>query len=581
MLLTWITFLPLLGLVAILLVPGRYTRLIQGISVATTFLLFWLSVILVQNYQPNIPGYQFVERVSWIDLGLMAERYEEQDLPNLLSAVERTRNQIESAYADGRTDDAAALERSLARQEEQLNKAQRAVDRAGLARTVTGEDIRLTSDIEYYMGVDGLSVALVFLTGLLSFLATFYTFTIKKNVKGFQALYMILITGMMGVFVSLDLFLFYVFWEVMLLPMYFLIGIWGGPRREYAAIKFFIYTLVGSVLMLVAILALYMRYGTFSIPDLIAIQPFLDNIFIATLCFWGFFIAFAVKIPMFPFHTWLPDAHVEAPTAISVILAGVLLKLGGYGIFRICLPMFSVVTIDSLTIMALFGFINIVYGAMCAMAQTDFKKLVAYSSVSHMGFILLGIAAMNGEGMNGSFFQMFSHGLNSAMMFMCVGVIYERAHHRDLNRFGGIANVMPVYFALSTIAFFASLGLPGMSGFVSEVLVFLGAFKEYPWIAGMGVIGVVLTAAFILWMIQRVYLGETPDEYKDFEDVNKFEFIGLAPLAFLTILLGVMPNLLIDLFDENMASMIEQIRWVSSNYAQFLKEAASMPTPLG
>jgi len=550
---------------AILLVPGRQTNLIKGLSIGTTFVVFLLSAALVWQYNPEVDGYQHVERHTWIDLGQINQGYDEGVVADLTYKIAAQKKRIVTAEKAGDEKSLVSLEENLANLQAALAKESNRQDQGAMAPTYNGKQVKLTSDIEYYMGADGLSVSLIFLTGLLAFLATFFTLNIEKNQKGFQALYMLLITGMMGVFCSLDLFLFYVFWEIMLLPMYFLIGIWGGPRREYAAIKFFLYTLVGSVLMLIAIVALYMKYATFSIPDLVMIQPFAGASYtLAALCFWGFFIAFAVKIPMFPFHTWLPDAHVEAPTAISIILAGVLLKLGGYGIFRICLPMFAAVTMDSLTILALFGFINIVYGAMCAMAQKDFKKLVAYSSVSHMGFILLGIAAMNAEGFNGAYFQMFSHGLNSAMMFMCVGVLYDRAHHRNLDDFGGIANQMPVYFALATIAFFASLGLPGMSGFVSEVLVMLGAFKAYPIIAGMSVIGIVLTAAFILYMLQRVFLGETPEKYKKFPDINRAELIGLVPLAFLTILLGVMPNLIIDLFDENMAALIIMIKEAST-----------------
>jgi len=512
--LTAITFFPLVGLALILLLPGRMTRAIQAVSVATTFIVFLMSVGLMREFRPT-GGLQFVQRADWISV---------------------TRDGASQVIDNGRY----------------VSKVEQ--------YTYDGKPIKVTSSIQYFVGADGLSVSLIFLTGLLALLSNFYTLTIKKQVKAFHALYMILVCGMMGVFVSMDLFLFYVFWEVMLLPMYFLIGIWGGPRREYAAIKFFLYTLIGSVLMLIAVIGLYMVYGTFSIPDLIQIQPWAGSVYLSQLAFWGFFIAFAVKIPMFPFHTWLPDAHVEAPTAISAILAGVLLKLGGYGVFRICLPMFAGVTLDVLYLLAVLGLINIVYGAMVAMAQRDFKKLVAYSSVSHMGFLLLGIAGMNAEGMNGAYFQMFSHGLNSAMMFMAVGVLYERAHHRDLNRFGGMANQMPLYFALATVAFFASLGLPGMSGFISEMLVFLGAFKAFPWITGFAVIGVIMTAAFILWMIQRVYLGTIREEYKSFEDINGWELAGIAPLAFFTILLGIYPNIVIDLFDEDLRQMIDFIK---------------------
>ncbi|HEX3051938.1 MAG TPA: NADH-quinone oxidoreductase subunit M [Aggregatilineaceae bacterium] len=426
-------------------------------------------------------------------------------------------------------------------------------------------------NIWYHLGVDGLSVVLVFLTGLLSFLAVAAAWSINKAVKGFHMMYMLLITGMMGVFVALDLFLFYVFWEVMLLPMYFLIGIWGGPRKEYAAIKFFLYTLAGSVLMLVAILVVYMKYHTFSIPELIANPPFRDSLLTANLLFLAFFIAFAVKIPMFPFHTWLPDAHVEAPTAISVILAGVLLKLGGYGILRINFPIFPESTRYFIGLIALFGVINIVYGAFCAMAQTDFKKLVAYSSISHMGYVLLGMAALNPEGMNGAVFQMFNHGLSSAMMFLLVGVLYERAHHREIERFGGIGLQMPKYLTVAIVGFFASLGLPGLSSFVSEIMVFLGAFKShstvgapqaFQWVFSMKVLtmisslGVVLGAAYLLYTMQRVYLGKPKPEHEGFADMGLREYLALVPLAVLSLVLGIWPNLALNVFSGAMNQLL-------------------------
>ena len=451
---------------------------------------------------------------------------------------------------------------------------------------VRGEWIK-SFHIEYYMACDGLSVMLVALTGLLAFLAVFAAWRVEKATKGFFAMYQLLVCGMMGVFLAHDLFLFYVFWEIMLLPMYFLIGIWGGPRKEYAAIKFFLFTLAGSVLMLLAMLAIYFQFREtgrpFDIPFLISQQPFAGNGLQQQLVWWAFFIGFAIKIPMFPFHTWLPDAHVEAPTAISVILAGVLLKMGGYGMLRVCWPMFSDTTAGvtggwrTMDIVAIFGLINIIYGALCAMAQTDFKKMVAYSSISHMGYCLLGMAALNREAMNGAVFQMFNHGLSSAAMFMLVGVIYERAHHREMARMGGLALQMPRYMALAMVCFFSSLGLPGLNGFISEVMVFLGAFKAstdvLSWPRAYTIIasvGVVLTAAYILWCMQRVFLGPAKDEYKDFPDVNWYEGIGIAPLAALCILFGILPNIVLNLFDPTMQSMIDlilptQVAEVTSN----------------
>ena len=409
------------------------------------------------------------------------------------------------------------------------------------------------------------------MTGFLALLATFVAFPIKKQVKSFFVLYMLLVSGMMGVFMALDFFLFYVFWEVMLLPMYFLIGIWGGPRKEYAAIKFFLYTLLGSVLILLVMLAYYFKMQSFAggkfaadafnIPMLVKLQPFHvagGPTLFQKLMFWGLFIGFAIKVPIFPFHTWLPDAHVEAPTAISVILAGVLLKMGGYGILRFNYPLLPEVgaTHSVMIFLAILGVVNIIYGAFCALGQTDFKRLVAYSSVSHMGYVLLGIAVLKEEAVNGAIFQMFAHGISSAMMFTLVGVLYERAHHREIARFGGIANQMPTYFALAVVGFFASLGLPTMIGFIGEVMVFLGAFKYNVWITGVATIGMMLTAGYILWTMQRVYLGPKKPQHDEYPDCNKWEMISLVPMAAASILFGLAPMLALNIFKPTTALFI-------------------------
>ncbi len=416
--------------------------------------------------------------------------------------------------------------------------------------------------INYHVGIDGVGLALVLLTTFVSFVSAIASWNIDKLQKGYHMLFLMLLTGMLGVFVALDLFLFYVFWEIMLLPMYFLIGIWGGPRRHYAAIKFFLYTLFGSVLLLAAVILVVLKCDTWSIPQITALARqaleagdaggILGSVGLSLAAFIAMFIGFAVKIPSFPFHTWLPDAHVEAPTPISMILAGILLKMGGYGLIRIAYPFFPQAAIDSGLVITIISVIAIVYGAFVAMAQTDFKRLIAYSSVSHMGFVTLGLAAGTERGINGAMYMMLAHGTISAMLFMIVGVIYDRAHHRDIDRFGGLAWVMPKYFVLASLAFFASLGLPGMSGFVAEITTFVGAFDgPYRSWAIAALVGLVITAAYYLITLQKVYLGSTPDAYKDpvkYPDASKRELAVLVPLIAVTIYMGIIPSTVMDMY---------------------------------
>ena len=429
-------------------------------------------------------------------------------------------------------------------------------------------------DINYFVGVDGVSITMVLLTALLSFLCIPASYGIEKGVKAFFALFLLLDAGMMGVFCALDFFLFFIFWEVMLLPMYFLIGVWGGPRREYAAIKFFLYTLVGSALMLIAMLALYFASDphTFDLTKLAAAGASFSTEPIGLWPFsslgWGFqhlcwialFIGFAIKIPAFPFHTWLPDAHVEAPTPISVILAGVLLKMGTYGILRICYPILPLATADlAFWCLAALGTWNIVYGALCAMAQQDLKKLVAYSSISHMGYVMLGMASFTPQGINGAVLQMFNHGTVTAMLFLLVGVIYDRAHHRRIDGFGGLADVMPIYTGITAVAFFAALGLPGLSAFISEVLVLLGSWRPFPALTAIAATAVVLTAGYMLWTLQRMYLGKANEKYLTLPDVSPRELFTLVPLAVIVIVLGVYPHAVIDLMNVALVHLNETV----------------------
>jgi len=514
--LTALTFLPVLGMIIIGFFPKDKKRIFQGIAIGVTGLQIVLSIVLLMSYNSAMAGFnkpesfQFIERLPWIRL--------------------------------------------------------------------TGLGVFGNISIDYYMGIDGISITMVLLTALVSFIGAIASFSINKSVKGYFIMYLLLVTGMMGVFVSLDFFLFYIFWELMLLPMYFLIGIWGGPRREYAAIKFFLYTLLGSVVMLLVMIGLYFStqvmgmdpvthkqvvYHTFSLLDMMdPAKRVAGSIFSGFGTTWryagylGLFLGFAIKIPMFPFHTWLPDAHVEAPTAISVILAGVLLKMGTYGILRICFGIFPEIALATSWYMALFGFINIVYGAFCAMAQKDLKKLIAYSSVSHMGYVLLGMSAMNSQGITGAVFQMFNHGTITAMLFLCVGVLYDRAHTRGLDEFGGLANKMPKYFALVVICFFASLGLPAMSGFISEAFVFLGAFQTWQTLTILSTLGIILTAAYMLWALQRMFLGTLPERWNALTDINGRELVSLVPLAAIIIFLGIYPSPLINLMTTSVNQLV-------------------------
>jgi len=427
--------------------------------------------------------------------------------------------------------------------------------------------------VQYKLAVDGLSMPLVCLTTLLTFLAICYSWHITHRVKEYFLFFLLLETGMIGVFCALDVFLFYIFWEVSLVPMYFLIGIWGHERRQYAAIKFFLYTLVGSLAMLLAMLALYFHFHTFDFETMIQRGASADWAVPAqsvkgVLIFWGLFLGFAIKVPLVPFHTWLPLAHVEAPTAGSVILAGVLLKMGAYGFVRFSLPILPNQCQQFAYVIAVLAVISIIYGALCAMAQKDMKRLVAYSSVNHMGYVMLGVAAamaahgaieVKATALNGAVLQMVSHGIITGALFLLVGVIHSRARTRDLDAFGGIWSRVPIYGGVLTLAALASLGLPGLAGFVAEFPIFVGAFGVYRLLACLGVIGIVVTAGFFLWMIQRVLLGPPNDEWADLTDMDLREKVSLYPLAALMIVIGIMPMWLFEPINNAMTEMLTRI----------------------
>ncbi|PCI40451.1 MAG: oxidoreductase [Elusimicrobia bacterium] len=415
-----------------------------------------------------------------------------------------------------------------------------------------------TFNVFYAMGIDGLSLPIIILTTLICFLASIYSVSIKERVKEFFFWYLLLEVGMVGVFCATDLFLFYLFWELTLVPMYFLIGVWGGPRKEYAAIKFFLFTLVGSVFMLLAIIAVYFapNSGTFDMLKLMEINSSWSRNF-QIVAFIGFYLGLSVKIPAFPFHTWLPLAHVEAPTPVSVILASVLLKMGCYGLLRICYSILPAGFEWFLPYFIIIAFINIVYGALCAMAQTDMKKMIAYSSINHMGYCLLGMAAVSSTGFNGAVLQMINHGIITGALFLLVGVLYDRAHTRDISAFGGLGAKVPVYAALMVLTCFASLGLPGLAGFVSEFMCFLGAFPVWKMWTILSVAGILITAAFFLRMIQKVFLGPLNEKWADLPDINTRELLAIGPLAVLTVLFGVWPKLILDITNPTVTALAE------------------------
>ena len=416
-------------------------------------------------------------------------------------------------------------------------------------------------NVQYFLGVDGLSAPLVFLTGLLGLSAVFASWKVKDRVREHFFWLLVLQTAVLGVFMSLDFVLFFIFWELELVPMYFLISVWGTGRKEYSAMKFLIFTISGSALMLIGILVLFFSTGTFDMTEL-GNRNLTDLLIPAQMVFFLFFIAFAIKLPVWPVHTWLPDAHTDAPTAGSVMLAGVLIKMGGYGLIRVNTAMFPGITSDYSWFLVTLAVVSIMYGAMVTLRQSDLKRLIAYSSVSHMGLVLLGIASLSAGsqvsavGLNGAAMQMFTHGTITGLMFLLVGQVYEKAHTRYIPDMGGLASRMPFLATALIVAGLASLGLPSLSGFVSEVLVFLGAFSVWSWPTAIAVFSIVITAGYILWMIQRVMFGPEKPRFSEVGDASLVEAVPVVLLVASIVIVGIYPALITDVFSSTLNPMV-------------------------
>ena len=421
--------------------------------------------------------------------------------------------------------------------------------------------------VEYFLGVDGLSAPLVLLTGLLGFVAVFASWSIKERVREYFVWLLVLQTAVMGVFTALDFILFFLLWELEMVPMFFLISIWGSGRREYSAMKFLIFTFLGSAFMLVGILIIFFSTGTFDMIELPSAMQSVKLLAPAWLVFSLIFVAFAVKLPVWPVHTWLPDAHTDAPTAVSIMLAGVLLKMGGYGMLRISAAMFPGVMVDAAKFLIVLGVINVIYGAIVTVRQTDLKRLVAFSSISHMGYVLVGISSVVGVagvvspvGLTGAAMQMFTHGTITGLMFLMVGLAYEKAHTRHIPDLGGLATRMPVIAVGFLIAGLASLGLPGTSGFVSEILIFLGTFPVWGWWTGVAAFGVVITAGYILWMLQRTMFGPQLSRFSDVRDATKMEMVPVLALVAAVLVVGIYPSVISDYFSEGLTGIVDSIQ---------------------